>query len=158
MTLRMSDAGVSFLKKEEGLVLTPYLCQAAKWTIGYGHLMSPAERASMPRITEAEAEAMLRADLRRFEICVARAAKVPVTAGQFDAMVSLAFNIGEGSFRASTLVILVNRGDLVGARQQFARWVYGGDPPKVLPVLVARRRREVAQLWDRVDPPPPAAA
>lgn len=155
---KISQRGVDFLKREEGCVLHPYICPAGKWTIGYGHVFpDPEQRHALPRITMEQAEALLRFDLTRFEAGVNRLITVPLTQGQFDALVSLTFNIGLGKkgFSGSTLRRLLNAGDYAGAREQFSVWRIGGG--KVLPVLVARRRREVTQLWDAPDEPNPPA-
>jgi lysozyme len=93
-------------------------------------------------ITKAQSDALLVADLARFEKAVAASVKVPLTQNQFDALVSLAFNIGSNAFAKSTLVRVLNGGhyDQVGA--QLARWnKVGGKPNKG---LTARRARETA--------------
>jgi lysozyme len=65
---------------------------------------------------------------------------VPLTQHQFDALFSLAFNIGLEHFANSTLLKLLNAGDYVGASHQFSSWKYAGGAPVLLP----RRLREVA--------------
>lgn len=68
---------------------------------------------------------------------------MPLIQYQFDALVSLAFNIGEGAFRRSTLLKLLNRGDYKGASEQFLVWKNAGGRP----ILLNRRKREKA-LFD----------
>ncbi len=95
-------------------------------------------------ITKAQSDALIVADLAKFEKAVAASVKVPLTQSQFDALVSLAFNIGSGAFAKSTLVRLLNGGhyDQVGA--QLARWnKVDGQPNKG---LSARRTREAAMF------------
>ena len=93
---RINSAGLVLIQSFEGLRLTAYRCPAGVWTIGYGHTgpdVNPGQR-----ITPAEAEALLRGDLDRFESGVAAAVgNAPTTDNQFAAMVSLAFNIGLGA-------------------------------------------------------------
>ena len=93
-------------------------------------------------ITELQASALLMQDVSRFEKGVLEAVKVSLSQHQFDALVSLAFNIGLGAFRASTLVRKLNAGDIAGAAGQFARWNRGDG--RVLPGLVVRRAAEAA--------------
>ena len=66
--------------------------------------------------------------------------KVKVTQSQFDAMVSLAYNIGAGAFLKSTLLKKVNAGDFAGAGEQFLRWNKAGG--KEVLGLTKRRERE----------------
>jgi len=138
--MQTSSAGLALIKEHEGLRLDAYLCPARVWTIGYGHTgdVHPGQR-----ITEAMADLLLQSDLKSFERAVNAAVKVPLTQGQFDALVSFAFNVGAGAFRLSTLLRVLNEGDYRAAAKQFDRWVHGGG--KVLPGLVRRRRDERAR-------------
>ncbi len=95
-------------------------------------------------ITEAQAEQMLTEDLVRFERIVERLVRVRVNQGQFDALVSFTYNVGEGNFTNSTLLRKLNAGDTAGAAEQFARWVHASG--KVLPGLVKRRAAERAMF------------
>tara|TARA_R100001198_G_scaffold51472_1_gene28829 strand:- start:25 stop:546 length:522 start_codon:yes stop_codon:yes gene_type:complete len=137
--MQTSSAGLALIKEHEGLRLDAYLCPAKVWTIGYGHTgdVHPGQR-----ITEAMADLLLQADLKSFERAVSASVKVPLTQGQFDALVSFTFNVGAGAFRLSTLLRVLNEGDYRAAAKQFDRWVHGGG--KVLPGLVRRRRDERA--------------
>ncbi|UYY77475.1 lysozyme [Sphingomonas sp. R1] len=137
---KTSSAGIALIKQFEGERLTAYICPAGILTIGVGH--TGADVKPGQKITVAESEALLRADLARFEKAVSAAVKVPLNQNQFDALVALAFNIGAGAFAGSTLVRLLNGKDYAGAAAQFERWNKGGG--KVLPGLVARRAAEAA--------------
>ncbi len=66
---------------------------------------------------------MLRGDLATVEDEVNSSVHVPVTQGQFDALVSLAFNVPRGEFRRSTLIKMLNGGHYIGALKQFGDWV-----------------------------------
>ena len=91
-------------------------------------------------ISHQDAEKLLKEDLAYFELAVYSAVKVPLTQNQFDALVSLTFNIGVGAFNKSTLLRWLNRKHYISAAEQFLRWTRGGG--KVLPGLVKRRKEE----------------
>lgn len=127
----------SLVKEFEGLELTAYRCPAGVLTIGYGHTkdVNPGER-----ISSHQADVMLTSDLELTALRLRNAVRVPVTLGQFKAILSFAFNVGAGACRDSTLLRLLNAGDADGAAQQFARWVrVNGEISKG---LVNRRKRE----------------
>jgi lysozyme len=107
---RTSQAGIDFIKQFEGKKLTAYKDIAGLWTIGYGHLIKPNESYLIgATITEAEAEKLLRDDLKQFENAVNQTiTEIKLTQNQFDALVSLAFNIGVSAFRNSSLVRNIN--------------------------------------------------
>lgn len=81
-------------------------------------------------------------DLARFERAVSSSVKVPLTQNQFDALVSLTYNIGPGAFKHSTLLKLLNQGDYAGASQQFDVWIKAGG--QTVQGLVNRRAVEKA--------------
>lgn len=136
---RISAAGLDLIKRFEGLRLNAYRCPADVPTIGYGST-GPHVRMGMT-ITEAEAEDLLTRDLARFEKGVAELGG-DMTQGQFDAMVSLAFNVGLEAFRKSTLLALHRAGDHGAAARQFARWNKADG--RVLTGLTRRRAAEAA--------------
>ena len=91
------------------------------WTIGYGCTGPGIVRGLS--ITQSEADALFAKMLTsEFEPGVSSAFNLPITQGQFDACVCLAFNIGIGKFKASTLVRMFNAGNVAGAADQFLRW------------------------------------
>lgn len=139
------EAGVSLIRGFEGFSPTPYVCPAGFPTVGYGHVVQEGERFETPLSPE-EGEALLRADLPRYEGAVCRLIEVPLDDLCFDALVSFTFNLGEGALSASTLRRLVNTGRLSDAGPQFDRWVFAGACK--LPGLVRRRAAERA-LWER---------
>jgi len=101
--------GIALIKKWEGLRTTAYQDVGGLWTIGYGHLITSASSTLIGQtITEAQAEALLRADLATAEAGVNSKVLVPLSQPQFDALVSLVFNIGVGAFGASTLLQRIN--------------------------------------------------
>lgn len=137
--LKLSDKGLDLIKRSEGLRLKAYKCPADVPTIGYGST-GPHVRMGMT-ITEAEAEALLREDLVRFEKAVNQMAG-PMTQGQYDALVSFAFNLGENALRGSTLLKKHKAGDYSGAANEFGKWINAGG--RQLPGLVTRRAAEAA--------------
>jgi len=139
MTRQIGPKALALIKASEGLRLKAYKCPADVVTIGYGST-GPHVKMGMT-ITEAEAEALLRKDLSRFEAAVNRAAP-NATMGQFGAMVSLAFNIGIGAFGRSSVLSRHKAGDFAGAADAFEMWNKAGG--RVLPGLVTRRAAEAA--------------
>ena len=138
--MQISNKGRDFIKGFESLRLVAYPDPATggkPWTIGWGHTkgVKPGDR-----ITQEQAEQFLSDDLSVFELTVNSAIKRPMTQNQFDAMVSLAFNMGGPEFVGSTLVKKFNAGDVLGAADQFPRWKFGKG--KVMPGLVRRRAAE----------------
>lgn len=142
--MKVSANGRKEIKLHEGEVLTAYKDVVGVWTIGVGHTAaagSPKPVAGM-KITAAESDEILARDLATFEKAVTDAVKVPLTQNQFDALVSLAFNIGAGAFSKSTLVRRLNAKDYQGAAEQFLVWNKAGG--KVVKGLVTRRVKERA--------------
>jgi len=135
----LSARGLELIKRFEGFSATAY-SDFKGYSIGYGHLMRAGENLS--NISEEEASELLAGDVAWAERAVAAAVAVPITQNQFDALVSLAFNIGEGAFKRSTLVRLLNDGDYIGAAEQFDRWNKAGG--QVNRALVQRRATERA--------------
>ncbi|MFO0110639.1 MAG: lysozyme [Alphaproteobacteria bacterium] len=141
--MKTSASGLALIKIHEGLSLVPYRCPAGVWTIGYGHAMRSQEVAKYTNgISEAEAGALLLMDVALAEAALRRLVNVPLTVGQFDALVSFVFNLGAGRFQASTLRMKLNRGDYEAAAQEFPKWVWAGG--RKLPGLIRRRHDEMA--------------
>lgn len=138
---RINAAGLQIVKESEGLRLKAYICPAGVLTIGYGST-GPHVKAGMV-ITEAQADDLLRDDLARFEDFVSAHCS-PATDNQFAALVSFAFNLGNGALKDSTLRRKHMEGDYAGAASEFGKWVNAGG--RQLPGLVKRRQRE-AQLY-----------
>lgn len=134
----INSRGLNLVKQFEGLVLKAYRDPVGIWTIGYGH--TGPEVGPGDVITKAQAEALLKKDLIRFEQAVRSLVKVPLNSNQFSALVSFTFNVGSGALAQSTLLSLLNQRDYQGAGDQFSRWVYGDG--RVLPGLVTRRNAE----------------
>jgi lysozyme len=145
MSMKTSDKGIALIKAHEGMRLAAYRCPANVLTIGFGST-GPHVKEGM-RITRNEAEQLLMKDVARFEARVNRLVKVPLTQGQFDALVSFDFNTG--ALHSSTLLKRLNAGNHAAVPAQLMRWTKGGG--RELPGLV-RRRRDEAELWRSLDP------
>jgi lysozyme len=91
-------------------------------------------------ITQSDADQTLANDLHIIEKGILAALKRPASQGEFDAMVSLAFNIGLGAFRSSSVVRYFNRGQITLAANAFLAWDRAGG--RVLPDLQRRRKAE----------------
>lgn len=132
------------LKAHEGLSLTSYKDVAGIWTVGYGitGLLDGTKIGPKTKITKEQAEALLEARVAEFAEGVTKAVKVPLAQHQFDALVSLAYNIGMGAFLKSTLLKRLNAKDYKGAAEQFLRWKYAGGKESL--GLLRRRMQEKA--------------
>lgn len=139
--MKISDAGLKLLKDSEGCELKAYRDAAGVLTIGYGDTGDVVEGQT---ITMAEAEARLASRLPYFERSVEGMVKVPLSQGQFDALMDFVYNLGSEALRASTLLRKLNAGDYAGAAAEFPRWIHAGS--KVLPGLVKRRALERAMF------------
>ena len=140
---KISQNGLNLIKYFEGFRSKPYLCEAGKPTIGYGFTRYPnGQRVTLndPPITEEWAEVILSKLLEQYEAEVDAATNDNINQNQFDALVSLTFNIGKGAFSASTLLKLLNQGNFGGAANQFGVWIKQNK--KVLNGLVRRRKAE----------------
>ena len=136
--MKTSPKGIALIKEFEGLRLKAYLCPGGVWTIGYGHTagVKPGKV-----ISEAQAEEYLKADLISFERYL-NGLGLALNQNQFDALISLIYNIGIGNFQKSTLLrkARINANDN-SIMDEFLRWVYSKG--RVLPGLQRRRLREV---------------
>lgn len=143
--MKTSKAGLDLIKQFESFRAAPYLCSAGVPTIGYGTTVYPngiKVKLSDQKITQQLAETFLQHHVNAIEKDVLSLVKVPLTQNQFDALVSFAYNVGLGAFGDSTLLKLLNAGDIDGASKQFERWNKAGG--KVSNGLTRRRNAEKA--------------
>ena len=136
----ITQNGIDLIKRFEGFSRTVYFCPAGYPTIGFGHVVKPYEDFSAG-IDEAQAEELLRQDAVIAERAVLRLISVPVTDGQFDALVSFTYNLGGGALQRSTLRRKINREEHADVPEQFMRWVWAGG--RKLKGLVRRRKAEI---------------
>lgn len=135
--MEYSREGLLLTEKFEGLRLQSYQDSVGKWTIGYGHTTNV--RAG-DVITKDMAQQYLVQDIHSAMSEVIRLVKVPLTQGQFDALVDFTFNLGSGSFQHSTLLGLLNAKNYSGAQLEFYKWNLVGG--KVSQWQVSRRKAE----------------
>ena len=130
------ELAMAFVKAEETLRLKAYKCPKGVWTIGWGHTGGIKEGDTC---TREQAEAWIRSDLQSVQTGLARFINVPVSANQFIALLSLAFNMGSMGVvdKCPKMLRALNAGDYETAADEFLDVTNGG-----LAGLVARRRRE----------------
>lgn len=148
---KISKDGLELIKYFEGLSLKPYLDAVNIPTIGFGNTYYPdGKKVTLQdkEITEEKAFEILEYIANKdFGSNINKVAKVPLNQNQFDALVSFAYNIGNGNFNSSTLLRWLNQGNYKEASMQLLRW----DKSKgiVLNGLTKRRKAE-KELFDRV--------
>jgi lysozyme len=140
--MQISNAGISLIKEFEGCRLKAYQDSVGVWTIGYGWTQPVDGRKIGPGmvIDQATAERLLKCGLVQYEQGVNQLVKVRITQGQFDALVSFAYNLGLRSLSTSTLLRKLNAGDKQGAANELGKWVNAGGVK--LAGLVKRRAAE----------------
>lgn len=141
---RIGQAGFALIKQFEGCRLIAYQCSAGVWTIGYGHTVGVYKGM---KITQKKAEAYLLQDVAKFEKYINNPSYVPFTAqlnqNQFDALVSFAFNLGQGNVKKLCTGRTINQ--IPSAMQQYCK-----AAGKTLPGLQRRRKAEAALYNKRV--------
>lgn len=145
----MSERGVRLLIDREGSKTKAYRDSVGIWTIGVGHTAAagpPKPREGMT-LTELQVRDLLLHDLVQYEDAVERAITRPMAQHEFDAMVSLCFNIGANAFKGSSVVRRFNEGDKRQAADAFRMWNKAGG--KVVKGLVNRRESEREQFLGR---------
>ena len=140
--MHVSPSGVDLICNFEGLRLKAYDDGVGVWTIGFGTTKYPngIRVKKGDTCTLDQAKAYMQNDLKSFEQTVNNTVKVPLNQNQFDALVSLAYNIGSTAFKNSTLVRQLNEGNYKAAANQFNVWVNAGG--KRMQGLVNRRAAE----------------
>jgi lysozyme len=142
----VTNLGLNLIKRFEGFSPTIYTCPGGWPTIGYGHVVVEAERDRFANgIGEDEAEDLLRRDAAIAERAVLRLVTVPLTDGQFDALVSFTYNLGGGALQRSTLRRKVNRGEHAPVRAEFMKWEWVWAGGRKLKGSVRRREAEAVR-------------
>ena len=141
-SMSVSNKGVDLICEFEGKRLVADDDGVGVWTIGFGTIKYPngVRVKKGDTCTLDQAKEYMRHDLIEFEHTVNSSVKVPLNQNQFDALVSLAYNIGSSAFKSSTLVKKLNTGDYQGAADQFNVWINAGG--KRMQGLVNRRDKE----------------
>lgn len=142
--MKASQECIDLIKGFEVFRAEAYRCPAGILTIGYGHTAGVKKG---DRVTESEAEELLRQDIASSEKDVSRLVRVPLSQNRFDALVSLVFNIGGSQFYSSTLLKKLNANPNDSTiPDEFRKWVKSKG--ETLPGLVRRRDAE-AKLFER---------
>ena len=152
--MQLSAEGLNLIKRFEGFRGHAYTDVAGFLTIGYGHRIVPPE--SFPNgISEPQAAALLAVDVAQAQRAVASLVKVPLTQGQFDALVDFCFNLGAGRLASSTLLRALNAGRYDAAAEQILLWDLAAGEVNL--GLKARREAEL-RLWKSATQETQAAA
>lgn len=138
--LSIPDEAITLVKHFEGIRLIRYKDIIGFPTIGYGHLCKPNDGLAI--ISQEQADDLLMQDLLIAASAVKRLTTYPLSNNQFSALIDFVFNLGVGSYQASTLRMVINRGDFDDVPTQLNRWVYGKGMK--IPGLVARRKAEAS--------------
>ena len=142
---KIGQAGLNLIKQFEGCRLTAYQCSAGVWTIGHGHTAGVYKGM---KITQAQADAFLKQDIAKFEKYINNPSYVPFTdklnQNQFDALVSFAFNLGQGNVKKLCIGRVMNQ--IPSAMQQYCK-----AAGKTLPGLQRRRKAEAALYNKKVE-------
>lgn len=149
---KVSDNVIEALKGWETFHPEAYLCPSGKLTVGWGHTKGVYEGQT---VTEEEAENLLREDLEDAQSTVTKYAEsldLVLTQGQFDALVSFAYNCGIGGYQDSGITELLAQGDVEGAAAKMNEYIKGKDKDTgeyvVMPGLVTRRALESSWLYE----------
>ena len=142
--MQYSKEGIALTKSFESCRLTAYQDIKGIWTIGFGHV--GPEVVEGLTWTQDQADSQLVLDLTKAEHAVNTLVTVPLTQGQFDALVDFAFNLGCNAEKGSTLLKLVNQGDFANAAAQFELWDHAAG--KVVAGLLRRRIAEEQEFTD----------
>lgn len=141
--MKISNKGLELIKEFEGFSANAYLCPAKIPTIGYGNTFWQDGRKVRlgEQISKTKALELLEFVANKdFADKIFPFIEVSISQNQFDAMVSLAYNIGVGAFSNSTLLKRVNAKDFLGAANEFLKWDKSNGKP--LLGLTRRRQRE----------------
>lgn len=138
--MNLSSNGLQQIIAREGVILHAYKDSVGVWTIGTGHTSAAGPPTVTPGmvITNQQNEQILRQDLAPIITQVNNALKVKVTQNQFDAIVSIVFNVGP-RFLKSASIARLNQGDVQGAATAIMQW---SKPPEI----IGRRRTEQKQF------------
>lgn len=141
--MKTSERGLQLIKAYEGIRLKPYRDCVGLYTVGVGHLIGNG--TVLPdswnrTFTIEEVNELLVADVRKFELGLARYVNVELSQNQFDAIIDYCFNLGLGTFQRSSVRQAINRRDKAGVVRNLLRYNKAGG--KVVPQLDNRRKAE----------------
>lgn len=131
--MQVSPKGLELIKRFEGFKDSAYKCPGGVWTIGYGSTKWEDDRAvqildKLEEPAQERAHKLLKHSIKEYENAINKLVSVALNQNQFDALVSLVYNIGIQAFRQSTLLSLLNKGSPIETvAHQFDRWVFAGS-------------------------------
>jgi GH24 family phage-related lysozyme (muramidase) len=147
----INQAGIDLIKRFEGYSEVPYLDQLGIRTIGYGHVIEPGE--NFTRLSQTLGDSLLISDVKRVERIIDEHVTVELTDNQRAGLASFVYNVGAGQpnekdgfvhlkdGRPSTMLALLNDGQVLEAAGEFERWIYiGGKPSEAMKVRRAAER------------------
>lgn len=139
--MKLDSEGEDLIKSFEALRLNAYLDSKGIPTIGWGHIKDVTIGIT---ITEEQAEEYFQADSIETEKYISDLIKVDISQNQFNALVSLVFNIGIGHFKTSSVLKYLNEGNYQQAAESFLMWDKGtiNGELVVIPGLENRRLKE----------------
>ena len=135
--MNISKEGLSLIKKFEGCELEAYKCAAGVWTKGYGSTKDVKEGDTL---TQEEADDLLLHEMSEYEGYINEMVTTNLKQNQFDSLVSWVFNLGPANLKASTMLKVLNLGNLEGVPEQMKRWNKANG--KTLDGLIRRRKAE----------------
>ena len=138
--LSLSAAALVGIATHEGYVGQAYRDIVGVWTIGFGTTENVRPGDSIDPVRALQRKM---ADVQKFEGALKQCVKVPLHQHEYDAFLSLAYNIGPGAFCGSTLVRKLNAEDYAGACAEILRWDKAGG--KTVAGLTKRRQAEYRQ-------------
>lgn len=145
--MRASKKAIELIKSQERFSSIPYYCSSGVLTIGYG---TTGDVKQKDVISKEDAEKRIIDHVVSSEQVLSRIIKVPLSQNQFDAIISLVYNIGEGTFMKSNMLVYINNNEFDKAAVEFSMFVWGTDPKTkkkiILDGLVKRRQIE-AQIF-----------
>ncbi len=141
--MRTSHRGIVAIEGREGIRLRVYRDSKGLPTVGVGHLVTKADGLKVgDKITQAQCDAFLEADLAKAENCINTYVTAPLKQNEFDAICSFIVNVGTGlpgGFRSSQVLKFLNKGQKANAATALMNWV----TPKE---ITGRRRSEQKQF------------
>lgn len=124
--MKLNNSGYLLITEFEGFSAKPYLCSAKIPTIGYGNTYySDNKRVTLldKEISKVQAFEIFKSVADRFASVVSKLVTSPLNQNQFNALVSIAYNIGTGNFASSTLLKKVNKNhNDITIALEFKKW------------------------------------
>lgn len=148
--MKLDTQGYKLIQGFEGLKLSAYLDSAGIWTIGYGNITyeDGSKVKKGDKITKERADKLFQFFADKFASNVDASITSSVNQNQFNALVSLSYNIGIGAFRKSTLLKKVNSNpNDPTINNEFLKWKISGG--KVIQGLLNRRIKESALYFQK---------